>query len=172
MLISRISTRSGVTSAPPSQSILISKIHPSLASRSSKSMGTAYNIPSTPILEWTDLGRSRFLRHCRQFHKPTSWMDYQTPRSPPTPSPTSDCTCDSPDSLKPTGLRTLWSKGKNSPSLASSTASCQPRPHPLTKRPLTFPTWLSWGSYSAYVKASAPSALSITELLSYVHSCN
>ena len=63
ILASRGSTSSGETSAPPSRSILLSKIHPSLASRSSQFMGTGSDTPSTPSAEWTDLGRSRFLRH-------------------------------------------------------------------------------------------------------------
>ena len=63
ILAIRGSTSSEMTSAPPSRSILLSKIHLSLASRSSKSMGTVSDTPSTPSAEWTDLGRSWFLRH-------------------------------------------------------------------------------------------------------------
>ena len=59
----RSSTSSGMTSAPPCQSKLLSKIHPSLASISSKYMGTESVTPSTPNAKWSDLGRSRFLRH-------------------------------------------------------------------------------------------------------------
>ena len=63
MLIRRSSTRSGATSTPPSRSILLSRIHPFLASRSSKSTGTASDMPSTPCAEWTNLESIRFLRH-------------------------------------------------------------------------------------------------------------
>ena len=47
----RSSTSSGATSVSPSRSILLSKIHLSLASRSSKSTGTASDMPSTPSTE-------------------------------------------------------------------------------------------------------------------------
>ena len=46
MLASRSSTNSGETSAPPSQSIMLSRIHPSLVSRPSKSTGTVYDMPN------------------------------------------------------------------------------------------------------------------------------
>ena len=52
----RSSTSSGMTSAPPCQSKLLSKIHPSLASISSKYMGTESVTPSTPNAKWSDLG--------------------------------------------------------------------------------------------------------------------
>ena len=68
-------------------------------------------MPSTPRAECTDLGRRRFLSHGGRLRQPTSFLDPQTPGIPPTPSPTSDWTCDSPDSLKTTGLRTCWSNG-------------------------------------------------------------
>ena len=53
----------GQTYVPPCWSFLLSKIIPSLASKSSKSTGTGFNIPITPSAAWTDLGRSQFLRH-------------------------------------------------------------------------------------------------------------
>ena len=116
MLIGRSSTSSGANSDPPSRSILLSKIFPHLASRSSKSTGTASDMPSTPSTEWTDLGRSQVLRHGGKLRRPPSLMASQTPGIPPTPRPTSDWTCDSPGSLKPTGSRTLRSNGKKKPS--------------------------------------------------------
>ena len=79
ILASRGSTSSGAISAPPSRSILLSKIHPSLASRSSKFMGTGSDTPSTPSAEWTDLGMSRFLRHGGRLQRPTSWTTSPTP---------------------------------------------------------------------------------------------
>ena len=60
---SRVCTRSGLTSLPPCWSILITKIPPFLASKSSKSMGTGSNTPSIPISEWTNLGNSPYLSH-------------------------------------------------------------------------------------------------------------
>ena len=72
----RGSTSSGATSAPPSRSILLSKIHLSLASRSCKSTGTVSDTPSTPRAEWTHLGRSRFLRHGGRLQQPTSWLSF------------------------------------------------------------------------------------------------
>ena len=63
ILASRGSTSSGASSAPHSRTILLSKIHPSLASRSYKSTRTGTDTPSTQTAKWTDLGRSPFLRH-------------------------------------------------------------------------------------------------------------
>ena len=60
---SRGCTDSGPSSVPPCRSILLSKIHPSLTSSSSKSMATESGTPSTPSAGWTDLGKNRFLRH-------------------------------------------------------------------------------------------------------------
>ena len=120
ILARRGSTSSGETSAPPSRSILISKIHPSLASRSFKSTGTVSDTPSTPSAEWTNLGRSWYLRHGGRLRRPTSWLASQRPESQQTPSPTADWTCISPGSLKPTGSRILWSDDKNSSSSALS----------------------------------------------------
>ena len=63
ILASRGSTSSGETSVPPSRSILLSKIHPSLVSRSCKYMGIRSDTPSTPSPDLTHLGRSQFFRH-------------------------------------------------------------------------------------------------------------
>ena len=105
MLSGRGSTSSGATSAAPSRSILLSKIHMSLASRVSKSTGTVSDMPSTPSAEWTNLIRRRSLRHGGRLRRPTSWLASQTPGSPSTPRPTAGWTCDSPGSLKPMGSR-------------------------------------------------------------------
>ena len=70
-------------------------------------------MPSTPRAECTDLGRRRFLSHGGRLRQPTSFLDPQTPGSPPTPSPTLDWTCDSPDSFKTYGVEDLlvkWGK--------------------------------------------------------------
>ena len=112
---SRGSTSNGATSAPPSGSILLSKIHLSLASRSCKSKGTIFITPSTPSANWTDLGRCLFLMHGGPLWRPTSSMASQTLGRPPTPTPTTDWTCGSPVTLKPIGLRTLRSDGKDPP---------------------------------------------------------
>ena len=58
MISSRSYTSSRVTSAPPSISILISKIHPSFASRSSNCTVTASDTLSTTRAELTNLVRS------------------------------------------------------------------------------------------------------------------
>ena len=67
-------TSSGPTYVPPFWSILLSKIHPSLALSSSKSAATALSAPSTPSVGWTDLGKNLFLMHGGQLQRPTSWM--------------------------------------------------------------------------------------------------
>ena len=99
-------------------------------------------------------------------------MAYYTPGTPPTPRPTPDWTCNSLYISRTTGLRTLQSNGKNTFSLALSTTSCQPLPHPTTRTPDTSPTWLSWDSTSACVPAITPSALSIAVPSSSVPSSN
>ena len=53
----------GLTYVPPCQPILLSKIHISLASNSSKSTDAGSVTPSTPIVRWTNLGKNLFLRH-------------------------------------------------------------------------------------------------------------
>ena len=92
----RSSTSSGLTFAPPCQSTLLSNTHRSLALISSKSMGTESVTLSTPNDEWTDLVRSRFLRHGGRLRRTTSWQDFPTPQSPPTPKPMSYWTSGSP----------------------------------------------------------------------------
>ena len=110
--------------------------------------------PSTPSAKWTKLGRSRFLRHGGRLGRPISWLVSQTPGIPPTPRSTTDWTCGSPGSLKPTGLGTLRSDRKKLPPSASSTPSCPLPTQPLTRRPDTPPTWSSWDYTSAYGHAS------------------
>ena len=68
----RDSTGSGPISAPPYRSALLSKIHPSLKLKSCRYMDTGSDMPSTPSAEWTDLGKSRFLRHGGKLRQPTS----------------------------------------------------------------------------------------------------
>ena len=143
ILSSRDSTSSVATSAPPSRSFLLSKIHSFLASRSSKSTGTGSGTPSTLSPEWTDLGRSQFLRHGGRLRRLICWLASETPRSPPTPRPTTFWTCGYPGSLKSTGLRAQWSDGKNPPPSALSIPSCPPPTQPLTRRPDTPLTLLS-----------------------------
>ena len=63
MQYSRGCTISGWTSAPPCWSIVLSKIHPSLISETSKSMGTGSDTLITLSNAWTDMGKSRFLRY-------------------------------------------------------------------------------------------------------------
>ena len=82
-LSSRLSTSSGVTSAPPSQSTLLSKIHLSLAWMSSNSTVTASNTPSTPSAKWNDLGRIRFLSHGGEVAATYLLDGLLDPRSPP-----------------------------------------------------------------------------------------
>ena len=59
---SRGCTISGTNSVPPCQSVLLSKIHPYLASRSSKSKTTAFITTSTPSAGCINLGNNQFLR--------------------------------------------------------------------------------------------------------------
>ena len=65
-------TSSGLTSVPPCRLILISRIHPSLASKSSKSTSTGSVTPINPIAKWTNLGNNWFLRHGGRLQRPTS----------------------------------------------------------------------------------------------------
>ena len=62
----------GPTSVPTCWSTLLSKIHPSLASRSSKSTATKFGTPITPSVRWTNLGNNWFIRHGRRLQRPTS----------------------------------------------------------------------------------------------------
>ena len=59
----RCCTGSSPTSVSPCQSILLSKIHPFLASKSSNSMTTVSGTPSNPSARGTNLGNNRFHRH-------------------------------------------------------------------------------------------------------------
>ena len=60
---SRGCTGSGPTSVPPCCSILLSKIHASLTSSSSKATATMFGARSTPSDGWTELGNNWFIRH-------------------------------------------------------------------------------------------------------------
>ena len=80
---SRGYTCSGPTSVPPCRSILLSKIHPFLASISSKSTAIAFGTPSTPRTGWTNLGKNRFFRNGGKLQHPTSWMVCPTPEKHP-----------------------------------------------------------------------------------------
>ena len=74
MLDSRGCTRSGPTSVPPYRSILLSKIHPSLALSFSKSTDTNFGTPSNPSAGWIYLEKDRFLKHLGRLQQPTTWM--------------------------------------------------------------------------------------------------
>ena len=63
MRANRDSTGSGPIYAPPCQSALLSKIYPSLELKSCRYMDTGSDTPSTLSTKWTDLVKSRFLRH-------------------------------------------------------------------------------------------------------------
>ena len=82
---SRGCTGSGPASVPPCWSILLSMIHPSLASSFSKSTATESGTPSTPSAGWTNLGKNLFLRHGGRLQQPTSWMVFPTPENWLTP---------------------------------------------------------------------------------------
>ena len=112
---SRCCTSSGMTSVTPCCSIRISKIHPFLPSKSSKSTGTGSDMPSTPNAEWTDLEKNQFLRHGGRLPQPPYWMAYPTPETPLTPKPTSAWTITSTDSSKLMGLKNPQSSGKTPP---------------------------------------------------------
>ena len=99
MHANRDSTGSGLISDPPYGPALLSNIHPSLELKYCRYMDTGFDMPSTPSAKWSDLGKSRFLRHGGQFRQPTSWMASLTQESLPTPRPTPDWTDVSPSSL-------------------------------------------------------------------------
>ena len=63
MRANRDSTGCGTISAPHCRSALLLKIHLSLKLKSCRYMDTGSDTPSTPSVEWTNLGNSRFLRH-------------------------------------------------------------------------------------------------------------
>ena len=81
---SRGCTGSGPTSVPPCWSILLSKVHPSLVSSSSKSTSIAFGTPGTPSAGWTNMGNNWFLRHGSHLQRPTSWRVCPTPENHPT----------------------------------------------------------------------------------------
>ena len=109
MRANRVCTGSEATSAPPCRPALLSKIHPSLKLKYCRYIDTGSDMPTTPSGAWTDLGKSRFLRHRGKLRRPTSWMasPIQGSLSTPRPSPTPDCTDVYTGRLKPTALRTL-----------------------------------------------------------------
>ena len=109
---SRGCTGSGLTSVPTCQLILSFNIHTAFASKSSKSMCSKSDIPSTPSAEWTDLENNRFLRHGGRLQRPTSWMAYPTRESPSTPNLTPAWTYNSPANSKLIGSRILHSSGE------------------------------------------------------------
>ena len=111
----RDSTGSGPISAPPCRLDLLSKIHPSLKWKYCRYMETGSNTPSTPSANWTDLGKSRFLRHGGKLWQPTSWMASPTQEILPTPRPTPEWKDVSPGSSKPTAWRTLLPNKKRPP---------------------------------------------------------
>ena len=88
MRANRSSIGSGSISAPPCQSALLSNIHPSLKLKPCRYMETGSNMPSTPSVKWTDLGKSRFLRHGGKLRQPTSWIASLTQESLPMLRPT------------------------------------------------------------------------------------
>ena len=112
---SRGCTGSGPTSVPPCRSILLSKIHPSLALSSSKSTATEFGTPSTPSAGWTDLGKNRFLRHGGRLQRPTSWMVFPTPENRPTPKRTLGSTSASHGNSRPTASKIPQSDEKGNP---------------------------------------------------------
>ena len=63
---------SGITSVPPYQSILISKIYPQLASNPSKSTAIGSVTTVTPSAGWTNLRNNLFLRHGGRLQLPAS----------------------------------------------------------------------------------------------------
>ena len=112
---SRGCTSSGTTSVPPCQSILLSKIHPSLALRSSKSTTTAFSTPSTPSAGWINLRNNQFLRHGGQLQRPTSWMVCPTPENQLTLNHTTGLTSASRGNSRPTGSSIPLSEKKRPP---------------------------------------------------------
>ena len=63
MRTNRDSTGSAPISTPTCRSDLLSKIHPSLELKSCRYMDTGSDMPSNTSAEWTNLGKSWFLRH-------------------------------------------------------------------------------------------------------------
>ena len=96
-------TGSGPTYVQPYWSILLSKIHPSFASSSSKSTATEFSTPNTTSSGWTDLGKNWFLRYGGQLQRPTSWMVCLTPENLMTLKHTPGSTSVSCGNSRPTG---------------------------------------------------------------------
>ena len=163
MRANRDSTGSGPISAPPCRSALFPKIHPSLDLKSCRYMDTGSGMPSTPSAEWTNLGKSQFLRHGGQLQRTTSWMASSTQESLPMPRPTPDWTDVSPGSSKPTAWKTLRSNKKRPSHSASSTPSSPQHPSPPIPKPVRSPTWSNWASTSASDHVNTPSALTTAE---------
>ena len=132
---------SELTSVPPCQSILISKIYPPLVLNSSKSTAIRSIALGTPSARWTDLRNNQFIRHRGRLERPTSWMACPIPEPPLTHTLTPVLTSASPGSSKPTGLRTPQPSRKKIPPWESFTRLWLQEPTPLTPRPTTSPTW-------------------------------
>ena len=98
-------TSSGLTSVPPCRPVLISKIHPPLASNSSNSTSTGSVKLGTPSAKWDVLGNNRFRRHGGRLQQPTSWTAYLKPESPLTPNIKSAWTSDLPENSKLVGSK-------------------------------------------------------------------
>ena len=170
MRANRDCTGSGPTSAPPCWSALLSKMHPSLNLKSCRYVDTESNMPTTSSNTWTDLGKSRFLKHGGRLRRPTSWMASPTQENLPMPRPTPDRKDVSPGSLKLKALRTLQSNEKRlSHSTSSTLLSLQQPSHP-TPKPVRLPIWSPWASTFASDCANTPSALATVEQSSSVPS--
>ena len=137
---SRGCTSSGTNSVPPCQSILLSKIHPSLALRSSKSTTTAFSTPSTPSAGWINLRNNQFLRHGGQLQLPTSWMVCPTPENQLTLKHTPGLTSASRGNSRPMGSKTPLSDKKSPPHWELCTPSLPRQLPPLTPEPTILPT--------------------------------
>ena len=124
-----------MTSAPPYQLILLSKIHTSLVSRSSESTSTESVTSSTPSAECADLGRSRFLRHGERLRRSTSWIDSPTPEIHLIPNLTSDLTSNSPVKSKHMGSKTPQLNKKMLSHWTLSTLSWPQKPPHSIKQP-------------------------------------
>ena len=86
MQYSRGCTSIGLTSVSHYWSILLSKIHPSLALKFSKSMGTGSDTPITPSNRWNKLGNNRFSGMESDCSNPPPGWPIQPQKSPRTPS--------------------------------------------------------------------------------------
>ena len=111
-------TGSGPTSAPPYQSALLSKIHPSLELRSYRYMDRGFNMPTNPSNACTDFRKSHFFQAWRTIAA-THILDGLTDSRRP-PDAQSHNGLDrgiSPVSFKTTASRTLCSNDKRPPPL-------------------------------------------------------